>query len=267
MEKLNIKDNFALLLTATIDIKGMPNAYPSIIEKRQEDYFNSLRYYVEHHPQIRKIIFVENSNSPLDRVKEAVAHNPYQKEIEFISLNCNDFPRKFGKGYGECLLVEKGLQQSELINRVTHFAKITGRIYLKNITQLLEALPDCDCLCDYKDMGYILKRIGGEKSASPYCDTRFIVFRKELYQKYIQPLHQKYLEKSGSTSCFYIETEFYHAIRQAEKKAKIISRFSIEPDFQGVAGHFKGKNYSSPLERTKFTIRSFLRKVTPLIHI
>lgn len=124
-----------------------------------------------------------------------------KKEVEFISLDCNDFPRKLGKGYGECLLIEKGLEKSSLIKTVTHFAKLTGRIYLKNITQILETSPECDCLCDYKDMGYILKRIGGEKSASPYCDTRFLTFRKEIYDQYFKPIHQKHLAKGSNSFC------------------------------------------------------------------
>ena len=40
----DIEKDFALLLTATIDIKGMPKAYPTVPEKRQEDYFNSVNY-------------------------------------------------------------------------------------------------------------------------------------------------------------------------------------------------------------------------------
>lgn len=79
MKILNIRENFALVLTATIDIKGMPKAYPTVLEKREEDYCNSLKYYVENHPKIRKIIFIENSNSSLNRVKQAVESNPHKK--------------------------------------------------------------------------------------------------------------------------------------------------------------------------------------------
>jgi hypothetical protein len=265
---MKIEQDFALLLTATIDIKGMPKAYPTVPEQRQEDYFNSLKYYVNNHPQVRKIIFVENSGWSLDRVKQAVEENPYNKQVEFISLNCNEFPRKLGKGYGECLLIEKGLEQSSLIKTVTHFAKITGRIYLQNMSNILTIAPVAyDCLCDYKDHGYIFKRLGTDKSASPHCDTRFLVFSKSFYDKYIRLVHQKHREKYGENSNFYIETQFYQAIKNAETQAKIISRFPIEPDFRGIAGHFGGKDYSSPPERTKFLIRSLLRKLTPWLHI
>ncbi|TAF10952.1 MAG: hypothetical protein EAZ77_02270 [Nostocales cyanobacterium] len=260
---LNIEQNFALVLTASIDIKGMPKAYPTVAEQRQEDYYNSLKYYINNQPRIQKIIFIENSGWPLDRVKETFTDNPHHKKVEFISLNCNDFPRKFGKGYGESLLIEKGLEKSTLINTVTHFAKITGRIYLKNMTQILEnAKVDYDCLCDYKDQGWKIRRLWGEKNVNPHCDTRFLVFSQEFYHQNIKPLHQQHEE-----GCFYIETQLYQAIKSLEKQNNIISRFAVEPDFQGIAGHFGGKNYSSKKERAKFKIRTWTRKFIPSLHL
>lgn len=266
-DRLNIEQDFALFLTATIDIKGMQKAYPTVPETRQQDYFNSLRYYINHHPQIRKIIFVENSGWSLERVKQAVADNPHDKEVEFISLNSNDFPRGLGKGYGESLLLEKGLEQSKIIHTVTHFAKMTGRIYLTNMTELLASVRQpYDCLCDYKDQGWRLKRFAGEKSASPHCDTRFLVFRKEFYTEYIKPLHQRHRKSAGESACFYLESQFYQAIQTTAGKT-VISRFPIEPDFRGVAGHFGGKDYSSSEERVKFKMRSLMRNITPWLHL
>lgn len=267
-DRFNIEQDFALFLTATIDIKGMPKAYPTVPEMRQEDYFNSLKYYIHYHPQVRKIIFVENSGYSLDRVRQVIVDNPHNKEVEFISLNCNEFPRKLGKGYGESLLLEKGLEQSKLIHSVTHFAKMTGRIYLNNLTELLASIRQpYDCLCDYKDQGWRLKQFAGEKSASPHCDTRFLVFRKEFYAEHIKPLHQRHRESAGESACFYLESQFYQAIQKAAASKTVISRFPIEPDFRGVAGHFGGKDYSSSKERAKFKMRLLMRKATPWLHL
>ncbi|MGD1700237.1 hypothetical protein [Dapis sp. BLCC M229] len=74
--QLNIEYDLALVLTATIDIKGMPKAYPTVAEQRQNDYYNSIQYYVNHQPQIRKIIFIENYGWPLEPLKEAIQDNP-----------------------------------------------------------------------------------------------------------------------------------------------------------------------------------------------
>jgi hypothetical protein len=260
-----INNNLALILTASIDIKGMPKATPTIPEQRQEDYFNSLKYYVDNHPLIRKIIFIENSGWDLSRVKESARENPHRKEIEFISLNCNDFPRRYGKGFGECLLIEKGLEQSTIFPTVTHIAKITGRIYLENLTKLVLSINQpFDCFCDYKDQGYKIRRLWGEKHVGPHCDTRFLIFSTEFYQENIKPLHIKHQQKEPRGFC--IEAEFYQAIKQAEIKNTVISRFLIEPKFSGVSGHFGGKDYDSTLEKTKYQIRSLSRFAVPWIH-
>lgn len=257
-------DNLVLFLTATIDIKGMPKAYPTVPEMRQEDYFNSLNYYINNHPKIRKIVFVENSGWPLSRVKEATLENPYGKEVEFISLNSNDFPRHYGKGYGEISLMDQGIQQSKLIQESTYIAKITGRIRLLNLTEILESVSSpYDCLCDLKDQGWMLKRyLFRERTASPYSDTRFLVFKKDFYFKYFQPLVSNH-----QNGCFYMESKIYQGIQAAKPYEQVIERFPIEPKFSGIAGHFQGKDYNSPREQAKFTIRSFARQVAPWIHL
>lgn len=259
----NIEQDLALLLTASIDIKGMPKAYPSLPEQREKDYYNSLKYYVENHPPIRKIVFVENSGWSLDKIKQAATKNPHNKEIEFISLDCNDFPRSFGKGYGESLLMEQGIERSQLIKSINYLAKITGRIYLLNLAQIITSVQNnYDCLCDFKDQGYLIKRLLGEKTANPNCDTRFLVFSKELYSKYFQPLHQKHQQ-----GCFYFELQYYNAIKKAQREFTVINRFPIEPKFSGIAGHFQGKNYDGKSEQFKYFVRSNLRKIAPWIHL
>ena len=260
---LNLEQDLALLLTATIDIKGMPRATPTVPEQRQEDYIKSLKYYLNNHPQIRKIVFVENSGWSLEQIKQVTSNNPHGKEVEFVSLNCNDFPRKFGKGYGECLLIEKGIAQSRLLPSVTHVAKITGRICLLNLTQLLQSVKvPYECFCDYKDQGWRLRKLWGEKQVGPHCDTRFFVVSKTFYNQHLKQLHQEH-QQGG----FCIEAQVYDAIKQAEAETTVVSRFPIEPDFRGIAGHFQGKNYESPSERTKFVIRSWTRKMVPWVHL
>jgi hypothetical protein len=262
-QKPDFKEDLALILTASIDIQGMPRATPTVPEQRQEDYFKALQYYLENHPSISKLIFIENSGWSLERVKQALLNNPYHKQVEFISLNCNNFPRNFGKGYGECLLIERGLAQSHLAKEVNYIGKITGRIYLRNLEQILHTIKQpFDCFCDYKDQGWMFRKMWGQKHVGPHCDTRFLIFSKSFYEEYIKCLHLNH--QSGG---FSIERQFYDSIKQAEAKEKIISRFAVEPEFDGVAGHFGGKNYSSKSEKAKFFIRSWSRTVLPWLHL
>ncbi|MEY3328401.1 MAG: hypothetical protein RLZZ115_1282, partial [Cyanobacteriota bacterium] len=101
-----------------------------------------------------------------------------------------------------------------------------------------------------------------ETTASPYVDTRFLVFKKEFYLKYFQPL--LYNHQNG---CFYMESKIYQGIQSAKPDQKLIERFPIEPEFYGIAGHFQGKDYNSPVEKFKFNIRFLGRKVAPWIHL
>ena len=132
-----------------------------------------------------------------------------------------------------------------------------------NLTEIvINVKKNYDCLCDFKDQGYLIKRLLGEKTANPNCDTRFLVFSKKLYHKYFQPLHQKHHQ-----GCFYFELQYYNAIKKARQEFTVIERFPIEPKFSGIAGHFQGKNYDSKSEQLKYFIRSNLRQVTPWIHL
>ncbi|MEG3437220.1 hypothetical protein V0288_08830 [Pannus brasiliensis CCIBt3594] len=258
---LSIERDFVLLLTATIDIKGMPKAYPTVPEQRQEDYCNSLRYYLNNHPRVTKILFVENSGWPLDRLREVATENPDRKQVEFISLNANHFPRAFGKGYGENLLIEQGVLQSNLVRESSYIGKITGRIYLLNLTEILTNIDrEFDCLCDFKEPYF--KQITGVKDSIPYADTRFLVFRKSFYHEYIQPLHARHRQ-----GCFYSEHQYRRAIELAAPSTQVLKRFPIEPRFSGIAGHFQGKNYDSHPERVKFAVRSLSRSLLPWLYL
>lgn len=271
-QKLNIENDFALILTATICVDNIPRAYPSDKTVRENQYLDTLNYYLQNHPRLRKIIFIENSNSPLDRLKAATQNNPHQKQIEFISLDTNLRYSKQGKGFGECMLIQQGLLQSDLIKSVTHFGKVTGRICLTNITQLLESLSaDFDCVCDYKDQGYKIKRVLLKKKDNPFCDTRFIAFSQNFYQEHLEHLHSDFLEKFPK-KYFCIEVEFYNKIHSLESQANVIKRFKIEPKFSGISGHsggkkYGGKDYESFREQSKYYLRVIARQLIPWLHI
>jgi hypothetical protein len=75
------------------------------------------------------------------------------------------------------------------------------------------------------------------------------------------------LHHQHQQGCFYFETQYYQAIQQAKQDLKVIVRFSIEPKFRGIAGHFGGKDYGSQLEQLKYFARSALRKLSPWFHL
>ncbi len=270
---LDIDNHFALILTATICVDNLPRVYPADKSVREQQYLDTLNYYLHNHPRVKKIIFIENSGSSLKSLEQATKDNPYQKQVEFISLNNNLSYGFQGKGFGECLLIQEGLKKSKLIQTVTHFGKLTGRISLVNITQILETCPaDFDCICDYKDQAYKFKKaLLKKKNANPFCDTRFIAFSLLFYDKYIESLHLDFFEKDPKKG-FIIEVEYYQILHSLEKEAKIIKRFKTEPKFFGVSGHsggkkYGGKDYNSFTEQVKYQLRFLSRQLMPWLHI
>src|SRR4051794_38893653 len=144
------------LLTATVQVnRGVAGVTAPGAETREADYLENLRYQLHHHPRLRRIVFAENSGWPLDRFARAIADNPWDKEVELLQLDCNDFPGFLGKGYGEALLIDRALAASRLVAAASHVAKLTGRQRILNLTALLAGTPaGVRFLCDLRDHGF-----------------------------------------------------------------------------------------------------------------
>ena len=133
---MNYKEsNFCLLVTATVDPKGMKYLVRNNINDRLCDYkktfFNILNDY-----KINNIIFIENSGFDLKIFREIAKKYP-QKKIEIISSVVNNYyPRKLGKGFGEYLCFKEIVKKSVLFKKCKYFIKTTGRYYIKNFNKI-----------------------------------------------------------------------------------------------------------------------------------
>ena len=88
---MRIENEFALLLTASVDPRGMAGITQADPRERETTYADCLRFYLRSHPDVRKIIFTENSGWPLERFHAEVSeNNPHAKDVELLSVNCND---------------------------------------------------------------------------------------------------------------------------------------------------------------------------------
>jgi hypothetical protein len=259
---MNIAQELVLCLTASIDPKGMPGVTRPDPHAREADYAGCLRFYSEKYPDIRRIVFVENSGWPLDRLRQLAAdHNPHAKQFEFVSLQCNDFPRQFGKGYGEFMLVDRAFDESRLISEAKYVAKLTGRNYLLNATDIInKTRRPFGMLCDLRDHG-IYEMLGLTWNAR-HCDTRFIVLTPDFYRRNVYGKYKDLDESSGRSA----EVLFYQIAKDPAHKERVVRRFPIEPVFRGLAGHWN-KDYGGRRERMKCAIRGAVRKVAPWFHI
>ena len=255
---LDLENELAVLLTASVRIhpslQGLTGIEPAV---RESEYAETLRYLLSHHPRIRRIVLAENSGWPLDPFRTiAATENPWGKKVELLQLDCNNFPAHLGKGFGEALLIDRALEASRLVAEVRHVAKLTGRQRVLNLTQLLERSPhDFDFLCDLRDHGlYERFRVA---AAGRWCDTRFFVFTLPFFDAH---LRRKYQEPVDGE--YNLEGSYYTRIKPLEGDPRVICRFPIEPRYSGRAGHWN-KDYGSPRERAKHTLRAATRRLLP----
>jgi hypothetical protein len=257
----DIEDKVTLVMTASVDPKGMPAAATVAEPNRREvDYLGTLRYYIASHPRVRRIVFAENSGWPLDRLREAATDNPLGKDIEFLSFRLNDFPREYGKGYGELLLLDHVIESSRHLRNTRYFAKITGRQYLLNLTRLLSTTPKSFEFCaDLRDHPFY------EWMRNGYCgrhgDARFFISTTQFYREHFLNQYSTVDEGNG----IMLENLIYRVVKSTLGR-DVCGRFRVEPDYRGIAGHLN-KNYGGSRERAKRLVRAGVRRLAPWLWI
>ena len=259
---MDIENELTLVMTASIDPNGMPLA-ASVVEpvKREQDYANSLSYYLKEHPRVRRIVFAENSNWPLDKLRQIAVEQSGGQEVEFCSFSLNDFPREWGKSYGEMLLLDHVFAQSRLLSRSRYVAKVTGRIILRNLTAMLEPAPvPFDFYADLRD--HPLYEWAGIAASGHHGESRFFVLTPQFYEAHFRGKYPLLKESEGN----YLETLVYRIVKQTMPLGGVFGRFKTEPEYRGVAGHHD-KSYSSQRERWKQFVRGTSRKVMPWLWI
>ena len=140
------KDDLCLILTATIEVKNVHFTDRNITTVRLNDYLNSFQYWISH-KDVKNIIFIENSGFDLSPFKNLVCNTNIN--IEFISFEQEFFNPKFGKGYGEKLILNYLVDHSLLLCKCDKFIKISGRYIVRNYSIMLNKFDfNTDIYCD-----------------------------------------------------------------------------------------------------------------------
>lgn len=264
---MDVLRDMALVLTASVDpgVAGEPGGMAGLTrtdpELRENDYIQALHFYLTGGTPTRRIVFMENSGWALGRIQYACQEIPHDKTVEFVSLNCNDYPRHLGKGYGELMMLDNGLAQSQLLREVTHFVKVTGRLRVGNLRRILTgARGPFDMLCDLRD--HRLYQRLGIRATSQRCDSRVMAFARPFYDASVRG---RYVECDDSRG-IYLEHVLYRIVKEQQSVSRILPRFVTEPRFHGIAGHGGsggGIDYDSPRQRARWLARWMARKLMP----
>jgi hypothetical protein len=250
-------DRYLLVMTACVDPSQgeyrLNRADPLI---RLDDYETALRFWLNFPDgRIRNILFIENSNYPLDRLKSIAEHeNPLNKNVEFIGLDCNWYPPGGHYGYAELRMLDLGLQRSRLRDSTTHMIKISGRFKFPSLTRLLNQLPaEFDAVADARAWLTLRKRL-----ERPYVTTQIILFAHDFYRNYLQDCYHE-LELGNES---HMEVIFYRKLAELSGANKVIFRFPCNVSPVGFPAH-RYRSYSHPSQMMANGVRAVLRQVLP----
>ena len=121
-----------LLLTGCINPNRMSFTKLTDVNERKMQYVDAIHYYLNE--TNNKIIFCENSNTSIHSF-----FNNDKDRIEILCFSGNQDNQK-GKGYGEAEIIKYAFQYSNWLKGNQIVVKITGRLIISNIRQIIQSL-------------------------------------------------------------------------------------------------------------------------------
>ena len=210
---------------------------------RLNDYIEAFKYYLSDQiTAIDGIIFVDNSNHPLEEIRSMAELYKGEKRIEILSFYGLDYPIEYNRGYGELKLIEYAFEHSQLIKGMQdadRFWKVTGRLKVKTLNKIINAAPPYFELC--ADFRYRRNQV----------DTRLIAFNLNGYKKYI---YGKLHEMPGLIIESWLFKKLVPLLGTKDSQG-IETEFRAVAKFEGFAG-YKSSNYMAPRQQLIYFVRS-----------
>lgn len=210
-----------LLITGCImPCKNQPYLVLKDDRKRLEQYCSCIRYYIKS-KCFDQIVFCENSNYICeDEYSIGEYARLYNVKFEWIKFRGNEKKvEKLGKGYGEGEIIRYAINNSYIIQKCNRFIKVTGRLKVVNIKEIIEKFDDSS---NYFNAD--LKRSRG-------IDTRFYCVNKQFFINRLLEVY-KYVDDMKlemSIENIYFEVLFYNGLTT-------IRCLPLYPKFEGISG-------------------------------
>lgn len=179
-----MSDNIPLLITGCIaPVKEQPWLKISNASTRLQQYIDSIKFYIDS-SNFSHIVFCENSNYSYAQKGELLtyAHNK-NKTLEWHSFMGNsDLVRQHGKGIGEDEIYAYAFAHSPSLKEAKTFAKVTGRLKLRNINSLTTK--------NISKHNYFIRDIYRGKGKKG-VDTRFFICNRFFFEQELLNCYQK----------------------------------------------------------------------------
>ncbi len=245
-------------MTATVTPPaGVPFLTRSDPQQRLQDYRDALDVYLRlPSSAVDRIAFVDNSESDLGVLEDAVAAAGTTKDVELLSFRGRDFPVEQGRSVGETYLIEDALSRSRILSQLGEtdvFWKVTGRLRVENLDRLVASTPACDLYIDLR------------RYRIHWADTRVFAatprgFRAALLDN-IELLRHDLLPE-GAVAPEQLLFDELLALRDA---IRLEPRLRVEPRISGRSGF--GEDYGRPRRRLESAVRSVTRRVARSVWI
>lgn len=237
-----------VLMTATVTPPHgatlLRHADPKI---RLAEYTAALNFYANAVGERGHVVLVENSGCPMDDLVREIPE-ALKDRVECVLFNGNDYPPKYGKGYGEFKILDRAMSRSPILQQLGDAEmiwKVTGRLIVRNIQRYLRHDYPFELACD------VYKR-------HSWLDLRIYGFTRIGYHHYLTNVAEE-IRKSPSPQ----SPEHILFQRLSPEFGKnVCPRLHAQPEFVGVSGK-TGKRYDRGTERVKYQVRRAVRTVAP----
>ncbi len=157
------------------------------VGERLKQYRESISFFVES-GAFSKIVFCENSNygnaKLWDLTEEAKLHNV---ELELLSFQGDAEQVKLhGKGFGEGEIMEYVFKNSRLLKKEKVFMKITGRMKVDNIADIVSQVKENTCYFNIPN-----------RTHREMFDTRIYVMAVDLFRKLFLHCYDEVMDSEG----------------------------------------------------------------------
>ncbi len=215
----------ALVITSSVYVNA-PYTVLSDPGQRASQYMDSIMFFIQDSP-LTKIIVCDNSGYHYPESLYELASS-CDKQLELLSFTGNkELVGLYGKGYGEGEIMEYIFSNSILIRRVEGFLKITGRLKLVNIGELLQ---QSDHGVNYfMPVSLLRPRWLVPKAARPCVDIRVYYAGTAFFRDNLLAVYKQVRERD----VYFLEHAYHDALARSGARVKC---FPVAPEFSGVSG-------------------------------
>lgn len=235
-----------LLITGAITPgKDIPDTKLMNVAERKAQYLDALKKNIIELSKVSYlldgIVYADNSmpdKQLFDECKRLAKDNNIELEILSFSGN-QEMLKKCGKGYGEGEITKYAMENSRLILNAKFFFKLTGRISIDNLADIIKRSDAKRCYFNMPN-----------RTLKNMCDTRFYAMPVDLYKAQFIDAYEKVDDNNGH----YLEHCMTDVINENNIKTW---NFPLYPKYSGISGS-KGHVYT--YNKYKCVIKDLLSK-------